>query len=96
MAEVVYHQLVHARPGGHRLNDSTPPAIPALPTPALLREALLWSQERVTATVSLHGNQYEVDAALVGRKVERVLDPFDLTRIEVRYQAWPVGDAHRW
>ena len=46
-----------------------------------------------TATVSLHGNTYEVDAALVGRKVELVFDPFDLTRIEVRYQHRPFGLA---
>jgi putative transposase len=61
-----------------------------------LREAFLWSQERTvtkTATVSLHGNQYEVDAALVGRKVELVFDPFDLIRIEVRYQHRPFGTA---
>jgi len=56
----------------------------------------LWSQERTvtkTATVSLHGNSYEVDAALVGRRVELVFDPFDLTRIEVRYQHRPFGLA---
>ena len=67
-----------------------------MPTPALLREAFLWSVERTvtkTATVSLHGNQYEVDPALVGRKVELVFDPFDLTRIEVRYQHRPMGVA---
>ena len=46
-----------------------------------------------TATVSLHANNYEVDAALVGRKVELVFDPFDLTRIEVRYQHRPFGPA---
>jgi hypothetical protein len=28
-----------------------------------------------TATVGLHGNTYEVDAALVGRRVELVFDP---------------------
>jgi hypothetical protein len=28
-----------------------------------------------TATVSLHANSYEVDPALVGRKVELVFDP---------------------
>ncbi len=46
-----------------------------------------------TATVSLHGNAYEVDAALVGRRVELVFDPFDLTQIEVRYQDRPMGLA---
>ena len=38
-------------------------------------------------------NQYEVDAALVGRRVELVFDPFDLTRIEVRYRHRPFGTA---
>ena len=46
-----------------------------------------------TATVSLHGNTYEVDPALVGRKVELVFDPFDLTRIEVRLAGAPMGLA---
>lgn len=44
-----------------------------------------------TATVSLHGNVYQVDPALVARRVEPVFDPFDLTRIEVRYQGRPMG-----
>ena len=46
-----------------------------------------------TATVSLHSNQYELDPALVGRKVQLIFDPFDLTRIEVRYQHRPMGVA---
>jgi hypothetical protein len=46
-----------------------------------------------TATISLHGNRYEVDAALIGRKVEVVFDPFDLTTLQVRYQGRPMGTA---
>ena len=49
----------------------------------------MWSNTRQvtrTATLSLHGNRYEVDAALIGRKVEVVFEPFDLTSLEVRYQ----------
>ncbi len=40
---------------------------------------------------------FEVDAALVGCKVECVFDPFDLTAIEVRYQNRSMGPgvAHR-
>jgi putative transposase len=94
--EVVYHRRVHSETGQTPLQRFDAAGSPALPTPALLREALLWSQERTvtkTATLSLHGNQYEVDAALVGRKVELVFDPFDLTRIEVRYQHRPFGLA---
>jgi putative transposase len=84
------------RPGRRPLERFDAAGAPPLPTPALLREAFLWSQERTvtkTATVSLHGNRYEVDAALAGRKVELVFDPFDLTRIEVRYQHRPMGVA---
>jgi putative transposase len=94
--EVVYHRRVHSETGQTPLARFEAAGAPALPTPALLREAFLWSQERTvtkTATVSLHANQYEVDAALVGRKVELVFDPFDLTRIEVRYQHRPFGTA---
>ena len=56
----------------------------------------MWSEWRTvtkTATVGLHGNTYEVDAALVGRKVELVFDPFDLTRIEVRWHGRAMGAA---
>ena len=68
----------------------------ALPAPEALTEAFLWEEHRrvtKTATVSLHGNSYEVDPALVGRKVELVFDPFDLTRIEVRLAGAPMGLA---
>lgn len=94
--EVVYHRRVHSETGQTPLARFDAAGAPALPTPALLREAFLWSQERTvtkTATVSLHGNQYDVDPALVGRKVELVFDPFDLARIEVRYQHRPFGTA---
>jgi putative transposase len=94
--EVVYHRRVHTETGQAPLERFDAAGAPGLPTPALLREAFLWSVARTvtkTATVSLHGNSYEVDAALVGRKVELVFDPFDLTRIEVRYQHQPFGTA---
>ena len=90
---------MHSETGQTPLARFDTAGAPLLPTPALLREAFLWSQERTvtkTATVSLHGNHhYEVDPALVGRKVELVFDPFDLTRIEVRYQHRPFGTAVR-
>jgi putative transposase len=94
--EVVYHRRVHSETGQTPLERFDAAGAPPLPTPALLREAFLWSVERTvtkTATVSLHGNSYEVDAALVGRKVELAFDPFDLSRIEVRYQHRPFGLA---
>ncbi len=94
--EVVYHRRVHSETKETPLVRFDSAGAPQLPTPALLREAFLWSTERTvtkTAMVSLHGNSYEVDPALVGRKVELVFDPFDLTRIEVRYQHRPFGLA---
>jgi putative transposase len=94
--EVVYHRRVHSETGQTPLQRFMAAGAPALPTPALLREAFLWSVERTvtkTATLALFANQYEVDAALVGRKVELIFDPFDLVRIEVRYQHRPFGPA---
>ena len=67
-----------------------------MPSVAQLREAFLWSEHRTvtkTATVNLHGNHYEVDTALVGRRVELVFDPFDLTGIQVRWQGRAMGAA---
>ena len=79
-------------PGGRpRLPSPLP-----LPSPAQLAEAFLWSERRKvtkTATVSLHGNTYQVDPALAGRYVELVFDPFDLTRIDVRHDQQPAGTA---
>jgi putative transposase len=69
----------------------------AVPSPAQLREAFLWAEERIvsakTATVKLFGSTYETDPVLAGRRVELVFDPFDLTRIEVRWNARPYGLA---
>ena len=89
-------------PPRHPLRDRPQPSrsprrrpAAAIPDPGLLREAFLWSETRTvtkTATVSMHANLYEVDAALVGRKVELVFDPFDLAVIEVRWNNRPMGD----
>lgn len=94
--ETVYHRRVHSETEQTPLDRWSVGDPPILPTPAQLREAFLWSEWRTvtkTATVNLHGNHYEVDAALVGRKVELVFDPFDLTHIEVRWQHRAMGVA---
>ena len=96
--ETVYHAPPHSETGApplRRWQDGIPVPLP-LPTPAQLREAFLWSEYRTvtkTATVSLHGNTYQVDQLLTGRKVELVFDPFDLTDIEVRYGGRSLGRA---
>jgi transposase InsO family protein len=94
--EKVYHQREHSETGQSPWQRWSCAPAPALPTPGQLREAFLWSEWRTvtkTATVGLHGNKYEVDAALVARKVELVFDPFDLTSIEVRWQGRSMGHA---
>ena len=94
--EHVYHRRVHTETGHTPLARFMADGIPDVPAPALLREAFLWSATRTvtkTATVSLAGNRYETDPALVGRKVECVFDPFDLTQVEIRYQGRSFGLA---
>ena len=96
------HQQYHRSP--HSETGATPAqryhtegrVRPSQPDPALLRRAFLWREQRKvtsTATISLHGNRYEVDAALVGRTIDLLFTPFDLTIIEVEYQSRPMGQA---
>ncbi|MFN2537446.1 MAG: DDE-type integrase/transposase/recombinase [Mycobacteriales bacterium] len=94
--EQVYHQRVHTETGMAPLARflSAGPPVP-VPT-GLLVEAFRWGEWRTvtkTATVSLQGNLYEVDAALAGSKVELVFDPFDLSDIDVRHHGRPCGKA---
>jgi putative transposase len=97
-AETVYHVRPHSETGAAplcRWQEGIPVPLP-LPSPAQLREAFLWSEYRTvtkTATVSLHGNTYQVDHLLAGRKAELVFDPFDLEDIEVRYDGRSFGKA---
>jgi len=92
--ETAYHRRAHSETGATPLDRFVAGGPFVIPTPAQLHEAFLWSEKRTvtkTATVSLHGNTFEVDAALVGRRVECVFDPFDLTSIQVRYQGRAMG-----
>ena len=95
-----YHRAVHSETGQtpaeryHR-SDAAFSTV-RRPDPEQLRRAFLWREQRTVsafATVSLHGNRYEVDASLVGRKVDLLFNPFDLTRIEVEYHGRPMGRA---
>ena len=96
--ETACHRAVHSETGeapAERWEKATPQER-AVPEPALLREAFLWSERRKadkTALVRLHGNVYQVDAWLAGRMVELLFSPFDLDRIEVRLAGKPAGTA---
>ncbi len=92
----VYHAQVHSETGQAPQARYAAAGPPALPEPVLLREAFQWSAVRLvrkTATVALEGNVYSVDPFLVGRKVELVFDPFDLTGITVYWGGRKVGRA---
>jgi putative transposase len=94
--ETVYHRRVHDETGQTPLERFAAAGPVTLPGAALLREAFKWGEYRTvrkTATVELHGNTYRVDPFLVGRKVELVFDPFDLSDIAVHWQGKPVGVA---
>ena len=99
--ETEYHRRTHSETGQAPLARweagwQRLGRIPAMPTADDLTEAFLWSEYRVvtkTATVSLHANTYQVDPALVGRKVELVFSPFDLETVEIRYHDKTYGKA---
>lgn len=94
----VYHQAVHGETGqapagrfaaaGSRLRQIAPEVI---------AEAFSWQDFRTvtkTATISLHGNRYQTDPALAGRKVEVLYNPADLTAgIRVRWRGADMGEA---
>lgn len=93
-----YHRQVHSETGktpAQRYHHSGAPA-PCRPDPDQLRRAFLWREQRTVssfATVSLHTNRYEVDPSLVGRKVDLLFNPFDLTYIDVEFCGRPMGQA---
>ena len=64
--------------------------------PSLLRDAFRSAVLRRvsrTASVSLAGQRYAVDPALVDRRVELRFDPDDLTRLDVYFEGRPFGGA---
>jgi putative transposase len=94
--ETRYHHRPHRETSQSPIERFTAAGIPDVPTPAQLREAFLWSETRTvtkTAMVSLHGNHYEVDPTLVGRRIQLVFDPFDLEHLEVRWDGRDFGVA---
>jgi putative transposase len=64
--------------------------------PEAVRLAFLWREKHKVyrdATISLQGNRYQVDKALVGRKIELMFDPFDLSRMEIYLDGNSLGTA---
>ena len=94
--ETVYHRREHSETGQTPLSRWLAGGPFPTPTPKDLAEAFKWSEFRTvskTALVSMHNNRYQVDPALVGRRVELVFDPFDLATISVRIDGADAGTA---
>lgn len=94
--ETVYHRRIHSETAAAPLARWSAGGPFPIPSADALAEAFLWEEQRTvtrTALVSLQGNTYQVDPLLVGRRVELVFDPFDLTRIQVRLRGVPAGTA---
>jgi putative transposase len=96
--EQVYHRRAHHGTGQTPLQRwlDGPSALRAAPDPAALAEAFQWTAERTvtaTRTVSLAGNTYDVDPALVGRRVQLRYDPQDLSTVSVWHRGQPAGQA---
>jgi putative transposase len=94
--ESVYHQREHSETGQTPLERFLVLGPPPLVSELALSEAFRWSEARSvsrTGTVSMHGNTYEVDPGLAGRRVELVFDPFELAEIEVRADGRHAGLA---
>jgi len=94
--ETVYHPREHSETGQAPLARWEAGGPFPLPAAASLADAFRWSEWRTvtkTATVSMHGNRYQVDPALAGRRVELVFDPFDLAVLSVRAGGRDAGTA---
>jgi len=94
--ESVYHQREHSETGQTPLQRFLAVGAPTLPSERSLREAFQWSERRIvsrTGTVGMHGNIYEVDPGLAGRRVELVFDPLELAEMEVRSDGHHAGLA---
>jgi len=91
-----YHQQVHSETGEAPLARFLAHAQVEHVGTELLFEAFRWAEKRLadsTAHVSLHGNRYEVDAALARRQVELRFEPEDMSRVEVWYEGRCHGTA---
>jgi putative transposase len=94
--ESVYHRRVHSETGQAPLERFLAQGPPALPSERSLREAFRWAERRTvsrTGTVSMHGNTYEVDPGLLGRRVDLIFDPLELADVEVRVEGRHAGLA---
>lgn len=95
-AESVLNCRVHSETGQTPIERFVAGGPPRAADHALVQEAFRWSARRTvtkTATISLAGNRYQVDASLVGQKIELRYDPEDLRSLSVYLDERLVGLA---
>ena len=95
-AEQIANRRTHAGTGQTPIDRWHADGTPVHPDPARLIDAFRWSAMRKvtrTATISVEGNTYAVDPALVGQRIEIRYDPEDLTRMDVFHSDRPAGVA---
>lgn len=95
-AEQIANRRTHAETGQTPIDRWHAGGTPVHPDPARLIDAFRWSATRKvtrTATISVEGNTYAVDPALVGQRIEIRYDPEDLTRMDVFHGDRPAGVA---
>jgi len=95
-AEQVCNARQHAETGQAPLLRFLTGGPPRLVESSLLRDAFraaVLRRVNRTASVSLAGQHYAVDPALVDRRVELRFDPDDLSRLDVYWEGRPFGGA---
>ena len=95
-AERVANRRTHAETGQAPIDRFHAGGTPVHPASDRLIDAFRWSALRKvtrTATISVEGNNYAVDPALVGQRIEIRYDPEDLTRMDVFHSDRPAGVA---
>ena len=93
-AERVANRRIHAETEQTPIDRWHAGGSPVHPAPDRLIDAFRWSANRKvtrTATISVEGNTYAVDPALVGQRIEIRYDPEDLTRLDVYLGDRPAG-----
>jgi putative transposase len=89
------HSATHETPNArlHRTDAGHPVVHVDIDT---LATAFLWTEQRkvtAVATISVQGNEYQVDPALARRTVTVRYDPYDLSRIHVEFSGQAFADA---
>lgn len=89
------HSATHERPED-RLRKVDVAHPPEVLDPDKVNYAFLWREQRKVSkagTISVEGNEYEVDSALARKTIHVKYDPYDLTTLLVEYQGQSYGQA---